>query len=76
MEVNLKSSTLGWTPLHQAIFAGHANVVRYLVAQQADINAKSGLLTSICISVDIMCVINTTLSNVQNIYNTIEVFPN
>ena len=42
LEVNLRSSTLGWTPLYHAIFAGHTNVVKYLVAQRADINAKAG----------------------------------
>ena len=42
LNVNLKTSTLGWTPFHHAIFAGHANVIRCLVAYQADINARAG----------------------------------
>ena len=39
-DVNTKDNELKWTPLHWAVFAGYQNVVEFLLAKGANINAK------------------------------------
>ena len=40
-DVNQRDETYGFTPLHQAVFFGHKEIVEYLVAQGADVNVKN-----------------------------------
>lgn len=40
-DINCKGRTkyIGWTPLHLAIYFGHSDVVKFLIARDADVNA-------------------------------------
>lgn len=40
-DVNQRDEKYGFTPLHQAVFFGHQEVVEFLIAEGADINAKN-----------------------------------
>ncbi|HIO21500.1 MAG TPA: ankyrin repeat domain-containing protein [Nitrospirales bacterium] len=39
--VNQRDETYGFTPLHQAVFFGHREIVEFLIAEGADVNAKN-----------------------------------
>ncbi len=41
--MNLKTSLLGWTPLHYAVLSDHNHIVDYLISQGADVNFKTGI---------------------------------
>ncbi len=43
MDVNLKTTLLGWTPLHYAVLSDHNHVLDYLISHGADINCKTGI---------------------------------
>jgi len=40
-DVNQRDEKYGFTPLHQAVFFGHGEIVEYLIARGADVNAKN-----------------------------------
>ncbi len=40
-DVNQRDEKYGFTPLHQAVFFGHREIVEFLIAEGADVNAKN-----------------------------------
>ena len=40
-DVNQRDEKYGFTPLHQAVFFGHQDIVEYLIAHGADVDAKN-----------------------------------
>ena len=40
-DVNQRDEKYGFTPLHQAVFFGHKEIVEFLIAEGADVNAKN-----------------------------------
>jgi ankyrin repeat protein len=40
-DVNQRDDKYGFTPLHQAAFFGHRDIVEFLIAEGADVNAKN-----------------------------------